>query len=271
MKKLDKKLFISEKDIDAEYNVFGNVTGAFHYHKYFEFELVIDGTGYQHLNDKYFEMKKGDIYVVKPLDYHIIHSNNLTIRNVKIDEKKIPVHLLKMLYTFRNPKQFELNEDQFNYFCPLFKRVFDLVNQPGKLNMGETTIICENLIVSFLNLDNDLKVDMDTISNKIIYFLLLNDNFTKKITLQDIADQVGYSKFYTSAMFHKETNTSIQDYIINLRIEYAKKLLMNNKMTIDEVSQLSGFTTSSNFYKKFFDIVKKTPSQYRKSVLSVNN
>lgn len=267
MQNNEKIILTIAKDIDSGYNVFGELTGKLHYHKFYELELVVDGEGEQLLNNKHFNLKKGDIYLVRPQDNHIIHSKNLAIRNLVVHEEVIPQYILKMLFTFKNPKQFSLKEEDFVYFESLLTKLHETVTKDTKENINITPIICENLLSSFLNLDQDSKNNTEKISGKVIFFIHENNRFTHKIKLDEIAKKLGYSKFYISSMFHKETGTSLQDYIILLRIEYAKKLLINTSLTIDEIIQSCGFTTNSNFYKKFFDITKKTPSKYRKSVI----
>ena len=88
--------------------------------------------------------------------------------------------------------------------------------------------------------------------------------FTKKISLDEIANYVGYSKYYTSSIFHKKYGIAIQDLIINLRIEYAKKLILETNYSITEISMESGFSSMSNFYSIFQKMVGCTPLKFKK-------
>ena len=98
----------------------------------------------------------------------------------------------------------------------------------------------------------------------LIYYLQKNNRFTQKVTLDEISKYVGYSKFYTSSMFHKQYGMTIQEFIINQRIEYAKKLIIETDLSITEIVIESGFTSTSNFYSKFIKCVGCSPLQFRK-------
>ena len=68
---------------------------------------------------------------------------------------------------------------------------------------------------------------------------------------------------YLSIVFKKQTGESILDVIRNMRIDYAKKLLEEG-LSVAEVSEKAGFRESSTFIKVFKNSVGVTPGQMRK-------
>jgi two-component system response regulator YesN len=79
-----------------------------------------------------------------------------------------------------------------------------------------------------------------------------------------VADIVHLSKNYFSFLFKKQTGLTFIDYLIELRIREAKRLLVQNEKRIYEVAALSGFKDVKYFGKMFKKGTGLTPLEYRK-------
>ena len=84
-----------------------------HYHDYFELELVTDGRGSQLFNDEEFTLQKRDLYLLRPTDSHKIHSDNISLRNIKLKTNILPKWILQKLHSFKNPVVFHLTEKEY--------------------------------------------------------------------------------------------------------------------------------------------------------------
>ena len=92
----------------------------------------------------------------------------------------------------------------------------------------------------------------------------IRDNFTDMdLNISQIALQFHMTPAYLSIVFKKQTGESILDVIRNMRIDYAKKLLEEG-LSVAEVSEKAGFRESSTFIKVFKNSVGVTPGQMRK-------
>lgn len=243
-----------------------------HYHDHFELEIVVEGSGSQIFNNQEFSLNVGDIYVLRPLDVHQIQSNDITIRNVKIKENAMQQWILKRLYTLKNPAVYHLDEEQFKLFINLFNLVSNELKEKASHALETTSLLCELIYTYFFRLDKQENNNADmSFVNRVIYFLQHDNRFTQRVTLQEIADYVGYSKFYTSTIFHKIYGVTIQQFIINLRIEYAKKLINKTDYSITEIALECGFSSSSNFYSQFTKLVGASPLQYKKQMNNKEN
>ena len=240
-----------------------------HYHDHFELEIVLSGDGQQVFNGQAFPLNKGDVYVCRPLDAHQIDSNGITIRNVKIKESAMQQWILKRLYAYKNPIVYHLNEEQFNFFLYFFDLVQSELKEKAPNVLETTSLLCELIYTYFFRLgEEDENGESDNAISKVMFFLQHDNRFIQKVTLQEIADYVGYSKFYTSTMFHKIYGITIQQYIVNLRIEYAKKLINKTDLSITEIALECGFSSSSNFYSQFTKLIGVSPLQYKKQMKS---
>lgn len=95
----------------------------------------------------------------------------------------------------------------------------------------------------------------------------VQENYMQKISIQGISDSLNLSRCYLSNYFKKRVGTSIQQYILNTRVEAAKKHLLLGK-TVKEACMLSGFKDISNFAKIFLRQEGCTPSSFRRDALN---
>jgi len=89
------------------------------------------------------------------------------------------------------------------------------------------------------------------------------NNFQKEISLNTIAEISYMTPNAFCRYFKQRTNKTFFQFLIEVRIENACRLLKNKDLLITEVSEKSGFKNISNFNRKFKDIKGITPSKYR--------
>jgi len=88
-------------------------------------------------------------------------------------------------------------------------------------------------------------------------------NFHEKITLEETAAKAFLTPVYFSKLFKKNIGCNFCEYVSSLRVQMAKKLLLNNMLTVSEVAQLSGFSDQSYFSKTFKAAVGVSPKKYK--------
>jgi two-component system response regulator YesN len=113
------------------------------------------------------------------------------------------------------------------------------------------------------------KENYDAAINKAILFV--NNGYNQNIKLKDVAGHVNMSESYFSKYFKKIMKTNFIEYVNQIRVERAKELLARKRITIQEVSELMGYTNCSYFTQVFKEIEGITPKQYQKNMLSKNN
>jgi AraC-like DNA-binding protein len=94
-------------------------------------------------------------------------------------------------------------------------------------------------------------------------FSYINENFTQSLTLEELADYAGFSKFHFSRLFKQFTNMALYDYLNQKRISEAELLLLNPNMTVTEVAMQAGFNSISSFNRVFKASKNCTPTQYK--------
>lgn len=97
----------------------------------------------------------------------------------------------------------------------------------------------------------------------------VQQSYMNPITVADIAIQLGLDSSYLSRKFKKATNMTIQNFIIQTRLDRARRYLENG-YSIKETASLCGFNDSSGFCKTFkkFDADNRSPRQWQQFILN---
>lgn len=83
------------------------------------------------------------------------------------------------------------------------------------------------------------------------------------LSLSSLAETFYVSSFYLSKMFKKETRVNLIDFIVDMRIEKARDMLLSTHKSIDDIALMCGYANTSYFIKKFKEKYGRTPKQYR--------
>ena len=93
----------------------------------------------------------------------------------------------------------------------------------------------------------------------------IHSNYQEKLTLEQIAGSAAVSKRECLRCFQNSIQKTPFDYLMDYRMEMAKKLLTTTAMSVVEIAMHSGVTSGAYFTKKFREYYGMTPSEYRKT------
>lgn len=93
----------------------------------------------------------------------------------------------------------------------------------------------------------------------------VNENFCEPITLDQIANETGLSRYYVSHLFKELMSTTFIGYLNELRLSRAAMLLTTTDIPVIEIAGMSGFNNISNFNRAFKMYYDTTPSKYRRN------
>lgn len=94
------------------------------------------------------------------------------------------------------------------------------------------------------------------------------EEYSEKLYLSDLALQSGMSPSHMRKMFNKINNISPREYLMNIRIEKAKALLEEGKLSVSEIGKKIGYANVNYFSRVFKNKTKMSPTEYRNSVYS---
>jgi AraC-like DNA-binding protein len=89
-------------------------------------------------------------------------------------------------------------------------------------------------------------------------------HFRRKLTLEEFAELTNMTPTSFSRYFKVHANRTFSDFLGEIRVGHACKLLLEQKMNASQACYASGFHTLSNFNKQFKTITRRTPSAYKK-------
>lgn len=89
-------------------------------------------------------------------------------------------------------------------------------------------------------------------------------NLNKNIARADVADEVFLNEEYFSRLFRQQTGYTFKDYVMMEKMNLAKKLLTESRLSISIIASKVGYDNFSHFSKMFKKIVNQTPQEYRK-------
>ncbi|GGI46427.1 hypothetical protein GCM10008018_17040 [Paenibacillus marchantiophytorum] len=87
----------------------------------------------------------------------------------------------------------------------------------------------------------------------------------QELSLDGIAEEMGLSATYIGRLFKKITLNTILNYIIEVRMDKARELLLTTELPIGDIAEKTGFSNSPYFYKAFKKINGVSPAEFRKN------
>lgn len=125
--------------------------------------------------------------------------------------------------------------------------------------------LCNTLIEAFTSLIELQDEDGQQRSNQMIHKArqIVKTRYHENLTLDDVAEELNISLFYLSKLFRRHTGISFTEYLTQVRMDHAKKLLEDSAWSVKEVAYATGFNSQSYFSKIFKKYTGKSPSEYR--------
>ncbi|MBQ7779240.1 MAG: helix-turn-helix transcriptional regulator [Clostridia bacterium] len=235
-----------------------------HWHDYFEIEAVVNGSGKHFCNGIEYDIGKGDAYLLTPVDFHKISSDNsLDIINVSFDATWLTEEARNLVYSPEYVKMRHFESSELESFISATMLVKNEYESGGPCLRQ----LLEYLVSRFVPSDQakyqgiEKSKHLDSIVRAVAY---VEQHFREKITLEDLAKIAGYHPAYLSRLFYKATGENYTERITSLRINYAKTLLRSG-FAVSEACFASGFGSLSNFSSIFKRQCGMSPATYRES------
>ena len=93
----------------------------------------------------------------------------------------------------------------------------------------------------------------------------LDQHYMEKINLDDLAEMFYINKFYLTRIFREQFGTSVNSYLLQVRITHAKQLLRFTDRTIEEIAGECGVADASYFSRMFRKVEGISPGEFRRT------
>lgn len=93
----------------------------------------------------------------------------------------------------------------------------------------------------------------------------IHANLHTEVSLGEIASAANMSKYHFAKSFRQAVGIAPHQYLVKLRIERARKLLLGDDLSVEEIAHRVGYADKSHFNAQFAKIVGTTPYRYRRT------
>lgn len=249
-----------------------------HFHSSLEIGYCREGRGQFIFENKQYEVRKGDVFIVNNSELHIAQSaehdpSRYIFLNfdpslfLEEDEK------LLLPFAYRS----ERFENHIAAGTPLAQQIGVLIQQiyeelnakaEGYLTITRCKLLELGVILlrhyrSSFSKEQWLKMSSSQREVKEM-MLFVKEHFREPLQLTDVAEHLGWSAARTGSFFKEHTGINFLNYMTQLRISEAKKQLVTNLDSIADISFSSGFQSLASFYRAFNLDAGLSPQEYRK-------
>jgi YesN/AraC family two-component response regulator len=96
----------------------------------------------------------------------------------------------------------------------------------------------------------------------------VEEHLQEPLGMSEVAGYIHLNPSYFSALFKEQTGFTFSEYVTRSRIQKAKELLLQTRLTIADIAEQVGYQTSKYFIKLFKEYEGTSPNQYRKATMN---
>ncbi len=245
-----------------------------HWHKNLELNYVLTGQLKIQIREQTYFLEKDQMILVNSYDPHVIDETDCVLAVMTIDLSKFDQNLVK-----EGSLRFDCNcatRQEQELFTPLksmlarFIQINSVEDEYNEfLNKSLSYSVLHYLIKVFrIETSMDYGSQHSHISRMEEVIKYINQNYTRYLTLNDLAKEFYITVPYMSKIFKDYFGCSFKDYMNSIRLSHALNDLGNNTLSIDMIAERSGFPNTRSFVTAFKSAYGELPSTYRKNMPS---
>ncbi len=248
-----------------------------HMHLWFELFVLAQGNRTVQIENERYELGDNSLLCIPPEHLHMTTGSNYSRYLVNFSKDYLDDFQLKIISLCQQQKISMSNEEASHIY-----KILDTM-QSTQTNMANNFADTKSyafktcfsyLIFALTQLENFPSKQYVPLNNynfrtrQIIAYL--NEHYPEKITLEDISNIFHVSTRAICADFKKNTDMTIADYLLKIRLDAAKKLLsFADKRKTSLIAEKCGFSSQNYFSLIFKKKVHMSPNEYRKQVVNL--
>jgi AraC-like DNA-binding protein len=278
----EQKPFIhTEKDlfyVDHNIRIGPYTMAQNHSHNSYEIYYLRSGERYYFIKDRSYHVRKGDLVLIQP---NVLH---------KTMQSEFPNHE-RILINFRESFISGIHQE----IVPDLLRVFDEepVIRPDSLELAMIELIMDKMMreqkhaepgaVGYSKLllaelllllyrhvqqtdSPSLPAEHPTTLHRKVSDMVkyINEHFHEHLSLKGLAEHFHISSYYLCRIYKEVTGFTVIEYVNQLRVQEAQKLLKTTRYSVTDITEKVGFESSTHFGRIFKSLCGLSPLQYRK-------
>jgi AraC-like DNA-binding protein len=259
-----------------------------HFHPEYEIVLVKESSGKRFIGDAVTDFEEGDLAFIGPYLPHLYRNDPAYYEGEKTGSKaakSIVIHFLEKslgenflsLPETKNIKSLfaksrlglDIHGETKKRCIAILHEMLSLKGMPRWLKLVEILHLlsesAELRPISQSHMMGKNEAESDRM-NKVYEFVM--NNFQREISLNEVADLVNLSSNSFSRYFSQRTRKSFMNFVNEVRLNHATKLLQENTKSVSEICFECGFNNLSNFNRQFKNKYKMSPLSYNKQFFS---
>lgn len=263
------------------------VNSIWHYHEELELVYFAAGEGTQFIGDNISRFKSGDVVLIGSnlphywrfdQDYFLANGKSADIYVIHFNPHFLGQQFLDVPENRELKKLISNSSRGLQITLPNINNVINLIEKTVETERNKRLLYLLEALFEISSHNNELPAiasmgfkynylseEQDQIQN--IYNYTLN-HYKRKITLAEIADVAKVSPNTFCKFFKSRSKKNYTDFVNEIRVGQACKLLIENKFRINEVCFESGFNNFASFHKCFKKVTGKSPLQYQRSFIA---
>lgn len=250
-----------------------NITHGTHYHQSYEFGICHSKLPSTIIDNKLYNRSCNELFAVNPMQEHGLTMNlkGFNLCGIHIDKnymQNAAIHICGSSNIVFSNESF-MNSHDISMLIRLFLEELKYKQLGYEFIVENLSLLIVGNLIRQINNNlpsiphNIPKSNKENIKKVIDY---MNENFTIGITCSELSKLMNIDKFSFIRNFKAQTGKTPYEYILDLKIEKAKKMLKSNKYNITEISMMCGFSSHSHFTSTFKKKTGISPTEYKTSL-----
>ncbi len=241
-----------------------------HWHEHIEIILCVLGESFVTIEEKEYLLSKGDFVVINSGQSHITRAKEEGCLQVICSIKKDALQGMDDHWIFCNSTADGRvsktdREEIVRLLCDMAKLLADgslIFEEEARLkNLSYQYKLLSILSRYKVKIDSE-KTKYETLISQVVRYI--HEHMTQALNAELLSREFHVSQSTIYRIFYKEMGVHLNEYITNLRISAACRMLQNQKDTVTEIAYACGFSSLSNFYRAFKEKIGQSPKEYQK-------
>jgi AraC-like DNA-binding protein len=266
----NEDLFIVMNHLNASFDF------PVHYHPEYELNMVLDSSGKRFIGDSVQEYDSPDLVMIGPNISHAWKGNDTHksphVITIQFDGSYFSEKLLNKKFVLPLRNFFEKSKRGILFSKDTIESVRERIIKLSEAEGFDSFLIFISILYDLsVSRNQTLLASMGYIGqfdtnqsqrvSKVIAYI--QGNLQNDIKINQVADLLNMSETAFSHFFKKRTQRSFSDYLTDMRISFASRLILETDKNISEVCFMSGFNNLSNFNRTFKNRYRCTPVEFR--------
>lgn len=222
--------------------------------------LTLGGKGHLEYRGHSYTLESGDCFLIDCREYHHYRADEVGWKHAVLHFGGSPAQALGQVFLQRPSVKFSMSQE-------LERLIEELLETVCGTRLYREVLVSEGLYKLLTGIitqseQDALRVAVPEAIRQLTEYM--QSNYSADLTLDELSRFSNISKYHLSREFRKHTGMPPHEYLIRIRLDNAKTLLMTTNYTVSTIGSLVGISDANNFHYLFKRYCGVTPGQWRK-------